>query len=201
VATHPRYAAGVACLVALAVAGCGGSDDPANEPMPLSVGTGTVATGSKAVGSTYESPNFSFTLPAGWSERPATSAESYGRPASAASVAPDGSAPSTLVLVLAYDIRGQAEESPDGPRAWFDWYARTNDAELTAAPKEISLDGVPGWLGDLTWDDVRGNPVDVTIVRAVDEEILYLIQCQGEPADRAAVEAGCTTIVDSFRAG
>jgi len=102
--------------------------------------------------------------------------------------------------VLAYDIRGQPQESADGPRAWFDWYARTNDAEVSQAPSEIALDGGAASQGSLSWTDGAGNPVEVRLVRAVRGDVVYLIQCQAEPADRAAIVAGCMTIVKSFRA-
>ncbi len=191
---------GLVCLVMLTLVGCGGDSDPTAKPVPLTVGTGTTATEPQSTESNYRAKDFTFTLPAGWAEEPSISAESYGQAASAASVAPVGTAPSSLVLVLAYDIRGQPTESPDGPRAWFDWYARTNDAEITGAAREIGFAGGKAWQGSLNWTDDVGSPVEVSLVRAARGDILYLIQCAAEPADRETIAAGCATIVSSFRA-
>ena len=104
------------------------------------------------------------------------------------------------MLVLAYDVSGQAKESGDGPRAWFDWYARTNDAEVRQAVHEIEFDGSTAWQGSLRWTDRTGNPVEVEIVRAARRDVFYVIQCQAEPVDRKAIAAGCATIVESFHA-
>ena len=191
---------GLVCLAALTLSGCGGGGYPANKPVPLTIGTSTAATESRSAESTYRTEDFSFALPAGWVELPASSSESYGQVASAASIAPEGTAPSSLVLVLSYDVSGQIGESAGGPRAWFDWYARTNDAEVSQAPNEIALDGGAALQGSLSWTDGAGNPVEVRLVRAVRGDVIYLIQCQAEPADRAAIAAGCMTIVKSFRA-
>lgn len=190
---------GVLCLAMLTLSGCGGGGHAANEPVPLTVGTGTAGTAGRSAESTYRSTDFTFMLPAGWVELPASSSSSYGDVTSAASVAPEGTAPSSLVLVLAYDVGGQ-EESADGARAWFEWYARTNDAEITQAASEVTLDGGAALQGELEWTDVAGNAVEVRIVRAVRTGVLYLIQCQAERADRTAIAAGCATIVKSFRA-
>ncbi len=190
---------GLVCLAVLTLPGCGGGGHSANEPVSLTAGTSTAATESRSAESTYRSKDFIFVLPAGWVEMRASSSRSYGQSASAASIAPKGTAPSSLVLVLAYDVSGQ-KESADGPRAWFAWYARTNDAEITQAASEIALDGGAALQGSLRWTDVAGNPVEVRIVRAVRSGVLYLIQCQAEHADRVAIAAGCATIVKSFRA-
>ena len=164
-------------------------------------GTGAGTIERRTEKSTYRSRAFSFTVPTGWVETPGLSLESYGPTATAAvAVAPEGSAPSSLVLVLAYDMSGQPRESPDGPRLWFDWYARENEAELVEAVHEISLDGGTATQGSLTWMDVRGNPVEVEIVRAVAADALYLIQCQAEPAEASELMHGCAMIVESFRA-
>lgn len=189
---------GLVCLAVLTLPGCGGGGHPANEPVSLTVGTGAAATESRRAESTYRSEDFIFVLPAGWVELPASSSRSYGQVASAASIAPEGTAPSSLVLVLAYDVSGQSD-SADGARAWFEWYARTNDAEVTQPASEIALAGGAALQGSLRWTDGAGNPVDVRIVRAVRRSVLYLIQCQAERADRAAIAAGCATIVKSFR--
>jgi hypothetical protein len=191
---------GLACAAVLVMAGCGGSDESAYEPVPLSVGTGTAATETNSEGLAFRSDDFSFTLPDGWAELAASSARSYGEVASAASVAPMGTAPSSLVFVLAYDISGQPKESPGGARPWFDWYARTYDAQVTRPVSETALDGGTAWQGSLTWTDDAGNPVEVDVVRANRGDVLYLIQCQAEPADRAAIAAGCAAILKSFRA-
>jgi len=191
---------GLFCVAVLTVPGCGGGGEPTNEPAPLTVGTSTAAIETGADGSTYRSEHFTFVFPADWAELASSSAESYGQVASAASVAPEGAALSSLVLVLAYDVSGQPRESADGPRAWFDWYARTNDAEVRQAVREIVFDGGTAWQGSLRWTDAAGNPVEVEVVRTVARDVAYLIQCQAEPADRTAIAAGCTTIVKSFRA-
>jgi hypothetical protein len=170
------------------------------EPVPLTVGTGTAPIETGADGSTYRSNDFTFAFPAGWAEIPSSSAESYGQVASAAGVAPAGTAPSSLVLVLAYDVSGQAKESADGPRLWFDWYARTNEAEVRQAVHEIELDGSTAWQGSLRWTDHAGNPVEVEIVRAARGGVFYVIQCQAEPVDREAIAAGCETIIETFHA-
>lgn len=178
------------CVAALALSGCGGGE-PAQEPAALPVGPDE---------STYRAQDFSFTLPAGWVEKPGASLESYGQPSTAVSVAPKGTAPSTLVLVLSYDLSGQPRESADGPRAWFEWYARTNDAEVVRPPHQTSLSGNPALQGSLRWADSFGNPVEVEIVRAVRGDVLHLIQCQAEAADGAVLAVGCAAIVESFRA-
>jgi hypothetical protein len=192
--------AGLVCLTALTLCGCGGSD--ATDSEVLTIGTGTVPTETGSAESTLRSEDFSFVLPTGWVERASSSSETYGQPASAASVSPispGGTARNSLVLVLAYDVTGQPPESPTGPRLWFDWYAQTNDAEISEAPGELALDGAAALQGRLTWKHL-GNPVEVRIVRAVRGGFLYLIQCQAEPADRAAIAAGCAAILGSFRA-
>jgi hypothetical protein len=179
------------CLVVVALSGCGGGGEPAEEPAALPVG---------ADESTYRTQDFSFTLPAGWVEKPASFVESFGQPSSAVSVGPEGTAPSTLVVVTSYDVSALPRESPDGPRAWFDWYARTNEAELVQPPRETSLDGGPALQGSLRWTDVHGNPVEVEIVRAVRGDALHLIQCQIEAVDGAVLAVGCAAIMESFRA-
>lgn len=186
-------------LAVLALAGCSSGSKPKPEPKTLVVGSGTVATVPKASSSTYRAEHFTFTLPAGWAEIPSTSAEAYGEPASVASIAPVGSAPSSLVVVITYDIRGLPQESADGPRAWFDWYAETNEAKITDPLHRVELAGWTAWEGALSWFDAAGNPVEVRLVRAAHGELLYLIQCAAERADRTAIAAGCETIVTSFR--
>jgi hypothetical protein len=187
-------------LAVLMLPGCGGGDESAYEPAPLSVGTGTAAIETKGDGLAFRSDDFSFTLPEGWAELAASSARSWGDVASAASVAPKGTAPSSLVFVLAYDVTGQPKESADGPRAWFDWYARTNEAEVRQALHVIELDGSEAWQGSLRWTDDADHPVEVEIVRAVRGDVLYMIQCQAEPVDRTAIAAGCASITESFHA-
>lgn len=190
---HSRFSGmiGLVCLALMTLLGCGGGREPAPEQAALPVG---------ADESRYRGQDFSFTLPAGWVEKPAASLESFGEAASAVSVAPEGTAPSTLVVVLSYDLSGQPRESADGPRAWFDWYARTNEAEIVQAPSEISFDGGAALQGSLRWTDDLGNPVEVQIVRAVRADALYLIQCQTEAADGPVLAVGCAAIVESFRA-
>lgn len=189
----------VICLVAIVAAGCGGDESPKPKPAPLVIGTGTTASKPKASESPYRTDHFTFTLPAGWVEAPGSSAEAYGKAASVASIAPVGVTPSSLVVVIAYDIRGQPQESADGPRAWFDWYAQTNEAKITDPLHRVELDGGTAWEGRLSWFDAAGSPVEVRLVRAAHGELIYLIQCAAERADRKAIAAGCETIVSSFR--
>lgn len=191
--------AGIVSATALGLVGCGGGAGgrPAVEPAPLTIET--TATVSRSTESSYRTDHFTFALPGSWAEKPTISPDAYGTVAAAAAVAPDGAAPSSVVLVLAYDVRG-ARESEGGPRAWFDWYARTTDAEVAEAAREVYLDGGDAWEGSLKWTDRFGNPVEVRILRAVRGGVLFLIQCQAEPADRAAIAAGCATIVNSFDA-
>ena len=87
-------------------------------------------------------------------------------------------------------------ETPDGPRLWFDWYARTNEAEVVQAPNEASLDGSSALQGSLCWTDRFGNPVEVELVRAVRGDALLIIQCQTEPADGPVLAVGCAAIVE-----
>jgi hypothetical protein len=190
------------CVAVLTLLGCGGGGDPTNEPVPvpLTIAASTAATESGSGGSSFRSEHFTFAIPAGWAELPGSSTESWGQVASAASFAPKGIAPSSVVVVVSYDVSGLPSETADGPRAWFDWYTKTNDAEVGQAPSEIEFDGDTAWQGSLKWIDRAGNPVEVRIVRVVRGDLLYLIQCQAEPADRASIAAGCETILTSFRA-
>jgi hypothetical protein len=190
---------GLACLAVLMLPGCGEGGGSAYEPAPLSVGT-TGAIETKGDGLALRSNDFSFTVPKGWAKLAASSARSWGDVASASSVAPKGAAPSSLVFVLAYDVTGQPEESADGPRAWFDWYARTNEAQVREPLHVIELDRSAAWRGSLRWTDDADNPVEVEIVRAVRGDVIYLIQCQAEPVDRTAIAAGCARITESFHA-
>jgi len=194
------HCSGIVCLVCLAILtlpSCGG-DDPTSEPVTLTVGTGTGAIETGIDGSTYRSDDFTFAFPAGWAETPGTSTESYGQVASAASVAPEGTASSSLVNVFAY-VRPLGEP-PDNPHDWFAWFTQLNDAEVSQAVSEIELDGGTAWQGSLKVTDKAGNPVEVRIVRAVRGDRDYQIICQAEPADRAAITSGCDAIVKSFRA-
>ena len=160
-------------------------------------GAGAIETGVD--GSTYQSDDFSFAIPAGWAETKSRSEESYGQLASIATVAPEGSVPSNnLVNVIAF-VR-QPEEPPDNPRAWFDWYIRKFDAEVRQPASEIELDRVTALQGWVKWTDEAGNPIELRIIRAVRGDREYVIYCQAEPADPVAIAAGCETIVTSFRA-
>jgi hypothetical protein len=181
-----RHWSCVVCLAVLGLVGCGGSGD----------GTSTEATPAK----TYRTDHFTFVLPSGWVDTPRRSSELEGDVASAAAVAPEGTAPSSVVAVLAYLVGDREDDTAKGRRAWFEFYADTNDSVVTRAPTEIAFDGGVAIKGSLRWSDAVGHPVEVDFVRAMRGDVMYLIQCQAEPVDRAAIRAGCESIVKSFRA-
>jgi hypothetical protein len=168
------------------VVGCGGSGEE----------NSTQAKPAK----TYRTDHFTFVLPSGWVDTPSRSPELQGDVPSGAAVAPEGTAPSSVVAVLAYVVGDHEDDTAAGRRAWFEFYADTNDSAVTRAPTEIAFDGGVAIKGSLRWSDAVGNPVEVDFVRAMRGDVMYLIQCQAEPVDRAAVTAGCESIVKSFRA-
>jgi hypothetical protein len=53
----------------------------------------------------------------------------------------------------------------DNPRAWFDWYIRMYDAEVSQAASEIELDGGTAWQGSVKVTNEAGSPVELRIVR------------------------------------
>jgi hypothetical protein len=178
-----RRSSVIVCLAVLSVLGCGGSGDEVSKP-----------------GTVYRTNDFSFVLPSGWVETPERSFELEGDVPSAAAVAPEGTAPSSVVAVLVYHVGDLEDDTVEGRRAWFEFYADTNDSVVTRPPTEIAFDGGVALEGSLSWPDSVGNPVEVDFVRAMRRDVMYLIQCQAEPVDRVAIRAGCASIVKSFRA-
>lgn len=183
---HSLPWSGFVCLAVAGVLGCGGPGDEAGKP--------------GKPGKPYRTSDFSFVLPSGWVETPARSSELEGDVASGAAVAPEEAAPSSVVAVLAYDVGDLEDDTVEGRRTWFEFYADTNDSQVTRLPKEIALAGGAAFKGSLVWTDSVGNPVEVEFVRAMRGDVMYLIQCQAEPVDRVAIRAGCAAIVKSFRA-
>jgi hypothetical protein len=176
-------------LGVLAVLGCGGSSGHDERAASTSVELVQV----------HSTDAFFFEVPSRWFEMPERAPELEGDLASAAAVAPEGSAPSSVVAVLAYDVGDLEDDTAAGRKAWFELYADTHDAAVTRAPREIAFDEGVAIAGSLRWPDSSGNLVDVDFVRAVRAGVMYLIQCQAAPVDRAAIAAGCNSIVKSFR--
>ena len=185
---HSRLWNGLVCVALLSMLGCGA---PTSKP-----GVGAEVAPER----TYTTRDFSFVLPSGWIETPERSVELDGDVSSGAAVAPRRSAPNTVVAVLAYTVGDSETETLAGRRDWFEWYSDTNDALFTRAPSEVALAGGPAIEGSLRWPAPAGDLIDVDFVRSVRGGVMYLIQCAAEPADRAAIRAGCGSIVKSFRA-
>ena len=49
-----------------------------------------------------------------------------------------------------------------------------------------------GWTED-------GSRVEATLVRALRDDLMYLVQCQTDERDSNGINAGCRKIVASFR--
>ena len=188
----------VASLAALGAAGCGGgshADDVGETGPPLTVVPTAVQEGNR-----HRTDDFSFALPKDWIPVASGMESSPGAELvlSSASVSPPGTGPSSLVVIVAYDVTPIADRYPWRARDWARTYTAALDGRNMTPVERTPVAGVSADRFGVRYD-MNGAPVEADLYRVHRGNVVYIVQCQAEPRDEMMIRTGCDAIVASLR--